>query len=90
MIMVSKREQLWQDIRVILFTQWDPIGINNIPECENDYDSYIPGIIRILNSDADEYKMLNHLRKLETGSMGLSDSNTVINKHIVVLLRQLR
>jgi hypothetical protein len=26
----------------ILFERWDPIGINDIPEAENEYDLYVP------------------------------------------------
>jgi hypothetical protein len=41
------------------------------PEAQNEYDSYISGIYRLLNGGADKVKMIGHLRQLETVSMGL-------------------
>ena len=87
--MVSKRKRLWQAIHEVLLTQWNPFCIYDIPVCEDEYDSYIPGIIRLLTSGADEYKMTNHLRGLELHSIGFSESNSEKNKQVAQLLLQL-
>jgi hypothetical protein len=55
-------------IRRILMTEWDPIGCG-VPDDE--YDSYIPGIYRLMQGGADAYKLSQHLLHLETASMGM-------------------
>ena len=61
-------EALCQRVREILMAEWDPIGCG-VPDDE--YDSYIPGVCRLLQQGADQRKMSDHLYQLETNSMGL-------------------
>lgn len=58
-------------IRQILFYDWDPIGINDFAP-DDEYDSYVGSIYRLLASGADEYKIIERLYQFETGSMGLN------------------
>jgi len=60
--------ELVKPVRDVLFRDWDPIGCG-VPEDE--YDSYIPGIIRLLLQGADSQEISDHLYTLETVSMGL-------------------
>lgn len=55
-------------IHDVLINDWDPIGCG-VPEDE--YDSYIPEICRLLREGADEIKIGSHLENLQTVSMGL-------------------
>ena len=32
----------------ILLKDWDPIGVNDVPEPQNEYDSYVPGLCGLL------------------------------------------
>jgi len=70
-----KREALWQAVKEVLFREWDPIGVNSNPACSDEYDSYVSAIVRLLQAEADEYKIAEHLRNLERVSMGLSSAN---------------
>ena len=63
-----------RQIHDVLWNDWDPIGTHDYGP-DDEYDSYIGGIYRILSKGPDEHKLLNHLHKLETGSMGLSPRN---------------
>jgi hypothetical protein len=65
-------------IRHILHSEWDPIGCG-VPHDE--YDSYIPGIYRLLQECGDVRKLAAHLEKLETISMGLP-SNSPRNRRV--------
>ena len=56
----------------VLFQEWDPIGINSNPACHDEYDSYVGAIVRLLQAEADEYKIAGHLRNLQRTNMGLS------------------
>jgi hypothetical protein len=33
-----------RNIRRVLMERWDPIGVNGIPEAQDEYDSYIGGV----------------------------------------------
>jgi hypothetical protein len=55
-------------IRRILLAEWDPFGCG-VPEDE--YDSYIPGIYRLIHGSANLEQLASHLRKLEKIAMGL-------------------
>jgi hypothetical protein len=70
-----KREALWQAVKEVLFREWDPIGVNSNPACSDEYDAYVIAIVRLLQAEADEYKIAEHLRNLERVSMGLSSAN---------------
>jgi len=51
---------------------WDPIGVQGIPEAANEYDSYAMPIYRILR-DRSEDALLDYLRWM-TEHMGLPAS----------------
>jgi hypothetical protein len=67
-----RRSRTWKAdvdaIRRILMAEWDPIACG-VPEDE--YDSYIPGIYRLMQGRAGVEGLAAHLGKLETLSMGL-------------------
>jgi hypothetical protein len=70
--MANKRRDWKADfnaIREILITEWGPVGCG-VPEDE--YDSYIPVIYRLLQGRAGVVGLASHLEELETHSMGLS------------------
>jgi hypothetical protein len=69
-------------IRKILHKDWDPIGCG-VPEDE--YDSYIPTIYRLLQLQTDVTKLADHLEKLETNSMGLT-ANPENNRRVAEML----
>jgi len=58
-------------IHDVLWNDWDPIGTHDYGP-DDEYDSYIGGIYRILSNAPDEHKLLDHLHLLETNTMGLT------------------
>jgi hypothetical protein len=66
----SRTAAAMQAIRAILIADWDPIGLGGPPD---EYDHYIAGIYRLLESGADVVKLAGHLGKLERISMGLRE-----------------
>jgi hypothetical protein len=84
-----KRKELWQAVKDVLFQEWDPIGGNSNPECHDEYDSYVGTIVRLLQSEADEYKIAAHLRNLRRVSMGLSSANEERDRQIAGRLKNL-
>ena len=66
----KKAIEIQESIRRILWIDWDPIGINDLG-ADDEYDSYIGGIYRLLISGASEHQIIDRLYQLETISMGL-------------------
>ncbi len=69
----KKAIETQESIRRILFYDWDPIGINDLAP-EDEYDSYVGGIYRLLASSASEYQIIEHLHRLEITKMGVSSN----------------
>jgi len=59
-------------VRVSLLIDWDPIGVNEYPGAQDEYDSYVDGVCNLLISGADAHKLKQHLSHIETVGMGLS------------------
>ena len=56
----------------MLLHDWDPIGIRDVPDAGDEYDSYIGGVYRLLASGVSEDELVEHLWRIETVTMGLS------------------
>jgi hypothetical protein len=70
-----KGKELWQAVKEFLFLEWDPIGINFNSACHDEYDSYIATIVRLLQAEADEHKIAEHLRNLQRVGLGLNSAD---------------
>ena len=60
-------------INLILWRDWDPIGCG-VPEDE--YQSYAPGVLRLLEGGADCHKLAAHLARVAQESMACPISET--------------
>ena len=58
-------------VRSILWSEWDPIGVNDTPEAFGEYDAYAPPIVGMLMRGCTAHDLESHLFKIETDSMGL-------------------
>ena len=67
----ERAKEIQEAIRQVLLHEWDPIGVSDIPEAHDEYDSYVGGIYRLLASGASEYQIIERLYNLETVDMGL-------------------
>ena len=52
------------EIRRALVELWDPIGIKDEPNAQDEYDLYIGDVLELLNSDATEEQIASHLWKI--------------------------
>lgn len=59
-------------IHDILIKEWDPIGVGDVPEAQDEYDSHISVIYRLLNEGYDDLEIARHLEHIETEWIGLS------------------
>lgn len=83
--MKNRKTKLWQQVDLILWEKWDPIGLNDCPEARNEYHSYIKSVVKMIKNGADSYKLSNHLHHLRTISIGLSP-NLDNDKWVATLL----
>ena len=76
-------------VRTILFRDWDPIGFGPLLP-PDEYDTYIPGIIKLLERHCTAEQMEAHLVKIEKESFGARQAsvkaraaanNLVVNWH---------
>jgi len=75
--MTSREErahQIQAQIREVLLREWDPIGVRDEPRAQDEYDSYVGGVYRLLASGASPRSVAEHLAKLEAEEMGLGVS----------------
>jgi len=73
-------------IRQVLLHYWDPIGIADVPEAADEYDSYIAGVHGLLASGADEQRLAAHLAAIQTEAMGLPQTP----EYLIHVARELR
>ena len=67
----NKAKNAHNVIRRILLNDWDPIGIAEITEAQDEYDAYVSGVYRLLARRAPVREIFEYLWWLETDHMGL-------------------
>jgi hypothetical protein len=68
---VDQYKALVPIVRRILLERWDPIGVNDVPEAQNEYDSYVPGVIALLINGSSAAEIAAHLGHVRHGRMEL-------------------
>ena len=53
----------------ILLQEWDPLGVNEIPEAADEYDSYIHGVLSLLTRRVSRQTLIDHLVEIEILAM---------------------
>ncbi|MEQ1538695.1 MAG: hypothetical protein ABL928_07195 [Sphingorhabdus sp.] len=65
--MIDELEQL----KTLLWKEWDPIGVNDMEDAKDEYDSYAFQIFVMLNEGRAEEDVMSYLNWLETDHIGL-------------------
>lgn len=60
-----------QAIRGVLLAEWDPIGVRDVATAQDEYDSYLPAILRLLERGASSTELAKYLGDVATIAMGL-------------------
>ena len=74
-------------IKAALLNEWDPIGVKDIPEAQDEYDSYAPHIYTLLVTNRPKHEFVEHLLWLETTHMGLTGDRQATERFAERLLR---
>ncbi|GHD58617.1 hypothetical protein [Jeongeupia chitinilytica] len=64
--------ELYLALDVLLFKEWDPIGVSEFTEeVDAEYRAYLPRIFSIVMEDAAPEEVANHLNQIQTERMEL-------------------
>ena len=63
-----------RELRRLLMDGWDPIGVRDIPEASDEYDSYLGPIASRLRKGATADELAAYLTEVEEVQMGLGES----------------
>ena len=63
------------EIRSILMSEWDPIGVKDTPEAADEYDLYLGDVYRLVVQGASPSKIAAYLRYVEVERMELVDAH---------------
>ena len=73
--MASSKEkrvaEIQDSIRQIFYREWDPIGVSGSAP-EDEYDSYIGPVYRILSGSRSEQELIDFLFRTERDTIGVS------------------
>src|SRR5688572_7333439 len=67
----DRARKVQDSIRRVLFFDWDPIGISDVSATDDEYDSYIAPIYRILLGNGSEDDIVERLAEFERDLMAL-------------------
>jgi len=82
-------DEVQEKIRPVLMEEWDPIGVNDVPEAADEYDGYIGGIYALLRDGASDERIAQHLSEIETKTMGLPEIERNGYRPLIARLRSI-
>ena len=73
------------EIRRVLLRHWDPIGISDEPNAQDEYDGYLGGVYELLVGGASDKQIADHLGRIVEERMGLDPQGESSEKTIRAL-----
>ena len=70
----------------VLLHEWDPLGVADVPEAHDEYDTYVNGITSLLVRGEAKEKLIAYLWTVETENMGLDGNRPRIESAVARLL----
>jgi len=85
--MIDKDEsrRVRREIRTILLRIWDPIGVKDEQNAQDEYDSYIEGTYELLLKGATERQVNEHLLLIVRNRMGLNPQDDAMERTVAAL-----
>lgn len=69
---IHEQRRLCAIIRQAMLHDWDPIGVQDIPEAQDEYDSYVGAVFTLVEKRSTAAEIFQYLWTLETDHMGLT------------------
>jgi hypothetical protein len=64
--------KIFRAIDKILWTDWDPIGVNDLQICRDEYRSYVPAIYRLKLAGSDREMIASKLFEISQKEMAIT------------------
>ncbi|GAA3683266.1 MULTISPECIES: hypothetical protein [Acetobacter] len=81
-------KNMFRTVADLLMDYWDPIDVGDNPNLFDEYDAYVPGMIRLIEKGASMQTIENHLKAVEvTLGVQASDSRRVETAAKLIRLR---
>ena len=63
----ARARDIQAEIGGVLLEDWDPIGVGDVPEAADEYESYVGGVYHQIAAGVTAAEMAAYLRQLEAG-----------------------
>ena len=85
--MIDKHEsrRIRVEIRRVLMEVWDPIGVKDEPNAQDEYDAYLGGVYSLLLSGASDESISEHLWRIVTERMQIHVDESEMRDTVVAL-----
>lgn len=77
---------LLSQVRAVLLKTWDPIGVADEPAAQDEYDTYAPAVLKLVESHASARAVADHLLGIERKRMGLAGNKATADRAANALL----
>lgn len=69
-------------VRQILMEAWDPIGVRDVPEAQDECDRYVGAVyVMLMDERASEQAIVDYLYDIATNHMGLSPDPRLLDRN---------
>ncbi|MBN8918550.1 MAG: hypothetical protein J0I31_23420 [Rhizobiales bacterium] len=72
MIDMNEMNELLKGVRHVLLNVWDPIGIRDVPDAQDEYDDYLIPVLQALRNGAEVPELSALLIRIVEEQIGLS------------------
>ncbi|GGY88030.1 hypothetical protein GCM10007388_21810 [Pseudoduganella plicata] len=77
---------MYRRVDEVLYYLWDPIGVSAVPSARDEYRSYVPQVVTLLEDDASAERVASYLNGVVTRRMGLTGNIEATLRVVAVLL----
>lgn len=71
----QRAKEIQRAIGDVLLRNWDPLGVKDVPQGQDEYDAYVGGVYRLIASGASARQIAEHLMRIESDHLGYPDTS---------------
>ena len=71
----GRAKEIQRAIGEVLLRNWDPLGVKDEPQAQDEYDAYVGGVYHLIASGATAKQIAEHLVRIETDRLGYPDTD---------------
>ncbi len=70
-----RAKEIQRAIGEVLLRNWDPLGVKDEPQAQDEYDAYVGGVYQLIAAGATAKQIAEHLVRIETDRLGYGDTD---------------